>query len=168
MNSAAGASGLLVPTEGYHSGPQGPDTDEFTICPRHRGAEGRLEVCKGTQCVKLHVCRLYILNKDCPCRHEDCPWGHHVKSERNRRILKILKLDEHDEEQLREYLRMKLESDPVQDEEYRSLLAVCPQYATGQECKPGRCYRIHVCPNKVDGRCDDRNCQSNHTVRGGK
>ena len=120
-----------------------------TLCLHHRPPS----VCRRPSCEALHICRLYV---DGFCPHGDaaCRWGHAVASEINEAALSAHQLRALAESELLWMVRALVrQTAPVAAEEYRSQLAVCPDYAADARCRRADCFRLHLCPRLATGEC---------------
>ncbi|XP_043230772.1 uncharacterized protein LOC122386057 isoform X2 [Amphibalanus amphitrite] len=119
------------------------------LCTRHRPPD----VCRRPSCDALHICRLYV---DGFCPHGDaaCRWGHKVLSAGNEAALAAHQLQALPERELLWLVRALMrQTAPVPAEEYRSQLAICPEYAVDARCRRSDCFQLHLCPRLAAGEC---------------
>ncbi|ESO85814.1 hypothetical protein LOTGIDRAFT_167793 [Lottia gigantea] len=126
------------------------------ICPDYSTPSG----CQHGNCWMFHICKFYILSKS--CFHKSCRFGHSLKSEHNRQLLRLMSLDHHyiTKNQLRMLFRR------LSCRTRGSVPVPCNQYNWKNSCKrDDKCHNLHICKYLLLGGCKyGDECNKNHSI----
>lgn len=126
------------------------------LCPSHSGIRRKCD----KNCNKLHICKYYLLSNSCTVKGSRCRFGHNLKSDYNRALLKYHDLEGLDDDELRNLFKSPRNRCQV------TRPPICQFYNFEKGCsKEAGCKFLHICKPYVTGSCRfGKRCRRNHNI----